>query len=106
MSPGEFARTYGWSERAVRKLARDIGACHILGKTMTLTEDDCAALLEATKCPSKYTGAARSTITEALSMGADYAALVAQRTKQSRRASRWKSKRVNGKVIWMDRGAS
>ena len=101
MSPGEFAQAHGWSERAVRKLARDIGACHVLGKTMDLTDDDVKALLEATKCPSKSSSAAISGTTGARLPDGDYEALRVQRTRQLRRVSRRRSKPDNGKVISM-----
>ncbi len=60
ITPAEFARRYGWSERRVRDKARELGACRILGNRMTLLPDDVQALLEATRCPSSSIAAARS----------------------------------------------
>ena len=49
ITPDEFAKHYGWSPRAVRSLARDIGACRIVGNRMVLTAADVDAILEAAK---------------------------------------------------------
>ncbi|CUW90140.1 hypothetical protein AGR1B_Cc120501 [Agrobacterium fabacearum S56] len=48
-TPEEIAEKFGWSPRHVRKLAREIGACRLLGNRMVLLEEDVKALLEATK---------------------------------------------------------
>lgn len=48
-TPEEVAAHFGWSERKLREKARAIGACHILGNRMVLTEKDVAQLLEATR---------------------------------------------------------
>lgn len=48
-TPDEIAKKFGWSPRHVRKLAREIGACRLLGNRMVLLEEDVKALLEATK---------------------------------------------------------
>lgn len=45
-TPAEVARRMGWNERAVRKRARELGACHVLGKTMILTDDDVSQLVD------------------------------------------------------------
>ncbi len=37
------------SERLLRKRAREIGACHVIGRTMFLFPDDITAILEASK---------------------------------------------------------
>src|SRR6478752_5411718 len=85
ITPAEFARRYGWSERRVRDKARELGACRILGNRMILLPQDVASILEATKCPSSYTGAARSGTTAGRLPEGDYEALVRQRTKPLRR---------------------
>jgi hypothetical protein len=65
ISPADFARAYGWSERRVREKARELGACRIFGNRMVLLPQDVTALLEAAKpCPSKSIDAVRSTISE------------------------------------------
>ncbi len=48
-TPEEIAEKFGWSPRHVRKLAREIGACRLLGNRMVLLEEDVKALLKATK---------------------------------------------------------
>jgi hypothetical protein len=37
ISPAELAKRLGWSERRIRVLAREVGACRILGNRMALT---------------------------------------------------------------------
>ena len=59
--PADLAREWKVSRRALRKLARAIGACRVLGKTMILTDEDQQALLEAMRCrsPSSSAGTCR-----------------------------------------------
>lgn len=54
-TPDEIAEKFGWSPRHLRKLAREIGACRLLGNRMVLLEEDVKALLEATKPVPKVT---------------------------------------------------
>lgn len=54
-TPEEIAKKFGWSPRHVRKLAREIGACRLLGNRMVLLEEDVKALLEVTKPVPKVT---------------------------------------------------
>lgn len=49
ITPEEFAKHYGWSPRKVREIARDIGACRIVGNRMLLLQQDVDAILEASK---------------------------------------------------------
>jgi hypothetical protein len=49
VTPSELAKRLGWSERRVRSVARELGACRILGNRMRLTKEDVEAILEATK---------------------------------------------------------
>jgi hypothetical protein len=49
ITPEEFAKRMGWSARRVRSLARELGACRILGSRMRLTKNDVNAILEATR---------------------------------------------------------
>lgn len=51
--PADLALEWGCSERALRKVARDIGACHALGKAMWFNDEDVAALLAYLKAPPK-----------------------------------------------------
>ncbi len=54
-TPEEIAAKFGWSPRHVRKLARQIGACRLLGNRMVLLAEDVQALLDATKPEPKLT---------------------------------------------------
>jgi hypothetical protein len=45
ISPAELAKRLGWSERRIRVLARELGACRILGNRMALTKEDVDAIL-------------------------------------------------------------
>jgi hypothetical protein len=49
ISPAELAKRLGWSERRIRVLARELGACRILGNRMALTKEGVDAILEATR---------------------------------------------------------
>lgn len=51
ISPREFAEQRGLSERAVRKRARELGACRILGKRMWFENDDVLLLDRHLKQP-------------------------------------------------------
>ena len=79
--PEELAERWGCSPRRLRKVARDLGACRVLGKAMWLTADDVQVLQEALKCPSRSTGAARSGTTAAPLPVGDYEALQRLRTR-------------------------
>jgi hypothetical protein len=43
------------SERTLRAKARELGACHVLGKAMIITPEQIDAILENCLCPSKPT---------------------------------------------------
>ena len=47
ITPAQFAKERGFSERAVRRKARQLGACRILGNRMILEDEDVRAILEA-----------------------------------------------------------
>lgn len=49
ITPEELAKRMGWSARRVRQLARELGACRLLGRNMRLTKEDVETILEATK---------------------------------------------------------
>lgn len=102
--PAEIAAHLGMSERLVRETARAHGACRIMGKTMVLTDDDLAVFMEAIRCPSKSTGAAKSGTIEAPLRGDDYGALRERLIAKSRKGSRRRSKAALGNVVSMGRG--
>ena len=103
----EVAAELRCSERHLRALARRLGACRLIGKTMLLTETDIHAILEASRpCPSRSTSAEMSGITGAQLPEGDYEALRARVTKQLRSASPQKERRPRGKVILMARPQS
>lgn len=53
ISPEEFAKDMGWAPKRVRRLARQLGACRILGNRMALMPEDVQRILEHTQpCPS------------------------------------------------------
>src|SRR5687768_16399144 len=101
-TPEALAQHMGWSERRVRNLARTLGACRLLGNRMTLTKTDVDTILEATKCPSSSTSAARHGTSGARSMAGDYEDLVRQRTKPQRRERPPKLNPSSGNVVSMD----
>jgi hypothetical protein len=106
ITPAQFAKRYGWSERRVRDKAKELGACRILGNRMILLPEDVCTILEATKCPSSSIGAVKFGTTAARLPGGTYADLVKQRTKTSRRERPPKSNPTAGNVISMDHNQS
>ena len=98
-----LAEGMGWSVRRVHKLARDLGACRILGNRMILLPEDVTIILESRKCPSKSTNEEKSTTTEEQLPDGDYEEL------QRRRARKLPSELPpaksgnNGNVISMGR---
>ena len=46
-TPAEVARDFGCSERRVRQIARRLGACRVIGRTMLFGHDDVERLFEA-----------------------------------------------------------
>lgn len=59
VTPEQFAAHFGWSPREVRRKAREIGACRILGNAMIFIQADIDALLEATRPKPKKPPAVR-----------------------------------------------
>src|SRR5262249_12885744 len=106
ISPVEFARQFGWSEKHVRRLAKRLGACRILGKRMVLPPEYVQAILEYTKCPSTFTAVAKSGTTGARLPAINYEARRAERIADSQRARRQKSSAPTTNVISMDRRKS
>lgn len=107
ISPDDLAAHMGWSPRRVRKLAKAIGACRVMGNSMALTDDDVKAILEASKpCPSSSTSAGTSGTTGAPLPGGSYEELRAQRARKSPSKSPPPKKTATGKVILMDRHRS
>jgi len=49
ITPEEFAKRMGWSPKQVRRIAKRLGACHVLSNRMRLTREDVETILEATK---------------------------------------------------------
>ena len=109
ITPAQFAKDRGFSERAVRKKARELGACRILGRVMILEDEDVVAILEALRpCPLlSSAGQGRTSGTTAApsalqTLDGDYAALLALRTKQMPKGSLPRRKRESGNVVSMD----
>lgn len=101
-TPEELAEQAGWSPRRVREIARGLGACRIMGNRMVLTDEDVAAILEASRpCPSKSTVEAKSGITVAPLPVGGYEALRKLRSKQELSKSQPSEKRGSGKVLTM-----
>lgn len=48
-TPEEVAAHFGWSPRQVRKTAREIGACRVIGNRMVMTSEDVDRLLAHTR---------------------------------------------------------
>ena len=48
-TPEEFAAHMGWSARRIRQIAREHGACRIVGNRMVLTKEDIDVIMEAAR---------------------------------------------------------
>jgi hypothetical protein len=48
------ARGIHLSERSLRQKARELGACHVIGKAMIITPAQIDAILEDCRCPSNH----------------------------------------------------
>ncbi len=107
MTPDELAEQAGWSPRHVRKLARELGACRIMGNRMTLTPEDVATILEHSKpCPSPSIDVARSGTSVARLPGSAYEALLKLRARKSPSELQQSTSKQSGKVLSMDRERS
>ena len=113
ITPAQFAADRGFSERAVRKKARQLGACRILGRTMSLEDEDVRAILEALRpCPSPSIDApaerpgTTAAPLAALVRGRGYEEALALLTKPSPNRSPVQLKRGTGKVVSMVRPRS
>lgn len=49
VTPADLAGHIGVSERELRRLARELGACRIFGKAMILLPEDVETILEASR---------------------------------------------------------
>lgn len=106
-TPEELAEQTGWSPRHVRKLARELGACRIMGNRMTLTADDVTTILEHSKpCRSPSIDVAKSGIIAGRLPAGDYEALRAQRARKLPSELQPKKNSGTGKVLLMDRQRS
>ena len=106
VSPEAFAKEMGWAPKRVRRLAKCLGACRILGNRMALMPDDIKTILEATKpCHSKSIDAREatsSTIAERLP-DIGYESRREQRIAKQRRELRPRPKLGSGNVVSIKR---
>jgi integrase len=97
-TPEHLARHLGWSPKRVRRLAKELGACRILGNRMALLPDDVQRILEHTQpCPSKSIGVreALTGTTEGRLPDIDAAGLLATRVASEIENQHWK-RRLDG----------
>lgn len=107
ITPEQFADQCGASPRKIRSIAREIGACRIIGNHMFLTPKDIDAILEASRpCPSPSTAVATSGTTAVPLPDEGYEALLARLSKKRLKESQRKKKQQHGKVILMARQQS
>lgn len=74
VTPEDLAKRLGFSSRRVRRLARDLGACRILGNRMVLLQQDVNVILEALKPHARTKPASHTFRSMALPKG-DYESL-------------------------------
>lgn len=105
-TPEALAKQLGWGAKRVRRLAKRLGACRILGNRMALLPEDVQAILEATKpCPSRSIDVreALSGATGARLPDVDSADLLAHLTRKPRRELHPRSKTSSGNVVSMEK---
>lgn len=56
ISPEDFAKEMGWGAKRVRKLAKELGACRVLGNRMALMPEDVQTILEAAREAAEAAG--------------------------------------------------
>lgn len=96
ITPAELANRLGVSERRIRAMARQLGACHLFGNKMLLMQEDVDAIIEASKPPPRQTAYKPGNASVALVSGAGtYAELVKRREfdKERRRSKGQRSNR-------------
>src|SRR5687768_2888980 len=101
-TPDEVAKRLQWPERRVRKKAKELGACLIMGNRMRLTEADVITIMESQRCPSPSISAVRFGTSGARLPVGDFEEVVRRRTKRLPRGRLPRSKSGNGNVISMD----
>jgi hypothetical protein len=108
-TPAELAKQLGWSEKRVRRFAKKLGACRVLGNRMALLREDVQTILEATRlCPSNSIGVKEvmSGTTEGQLPEIGYEDLLGHLTAKRRRVLRPRSKTDTTNVISMGRKKS
>lgn len=109
VSPEAFAKEMGWPVKRVRRLARHLGACRILGRSMTLMPEDVQRILEHTQpCPSPSIAApeALSGTTAGQLPDIDAAGLLAHLTRKKPRELHPRSKPTSATVVALNRRRS
>ena len=103
-TPEALALDIGLSPRRVRKIARAIGACRIIGNCMFLLSEDVKVIVEAAKsCPSKSTNEEKSTTIEEQLPDGDYEELQRRRARKLPSELPPEKNESNGNVISMGR---
>ena len=106
ISPEALAQEMGWGVKRVRRLAKKLGACCILGNRMALLPRHVEIITKATEpCPSDSTGLkeVQSGTTAAPLPEIDYEARLKQRIEKSRRVLSPRSKTSTTNVVSMGR---
>ena len=109
VSPDAFAKEMGWAPKRVRRLAKQLGACRILGNRMALMPEDRQRILEHTQpCPSPSIGApeALSGTTAGQLPDIDAAGLLAHLTKKKPRELHPRSRPTSAAVVALNRRRS
>jgi len=108
ITPEALAKEMGWAPKRLRRLAKSLGACRVLGNRMALLPEDVRTIMEATKpCPSNYIAAkaVKFTTTTRGSTEKEYDDLLAQLSKKKPRKSR-ELNQATSNVLPMNRAQS
>lgn len=109
IKPGDLAKDLGWSEKRLRRLAKRLGACCVLGNRMILLPRHVDLITKAVEpCPSHSidVNQAESGTTADPLMGVSYEDLLAQRIAKSQRKLQPRSKPETGNIVSMARKRS
>lgn len=106
VTPEAFAREMGWAPKRVRRLAKKLGACCVLGNRMALLPHHIDQIIKATEpCPSKSIDVkeAMSGNTVGRLPDIDSVDLLAHLTRKPRKELRPRSKTSSGNVVSMEK---
>jgi hypothetical protein len=100
VKPRELAKDLQWSEKRLRRLAKRLGACCVLGNRMILRPHHVEIIMKAVEpCPSNCTDEKQSGTTAEPLMDVSYEDRLRQRNEKKQRKLHPRSKPETGNVV-------